>query len=330
MRREAPNITAVVAETDEPPLGLDAVRKLADVRVAATPEALESWLGDTDILLVIDFRTTMLRQAWPRAGRVKWVHAASAGIDALMFPELVTSDVIVTNARGVFDQSIAEYVLGVMLLFTKDLHTTIAHQRERRWQHRESGMLAGRRVVVVGAGGIGRAIARLSKAAGMTATGVARTGRNDDPDFGHLVAVDHLRDVLPEADFVVLAAPLTDETRGLIDADMLRAMAPAAYLVNVGRGPLVREHDLVDALRQGWIAGAALDVFEREPLPSDHPLWGMPQVLVSPHMSGDFHGWREALLRQFVDNLRRWLAGEALHNVVDKARGYAAPGGRVT
>ena len=187
-------------------------------------------------------------------------------------------------------------------------------------------MLAGRRVVIVGAGGIGRAIARLSRAVGTTVTGVARTAREGDPDFGWIVAVDHLLAVLPNADFVVLAAPLTAATRGLIDAHALRAMAPGAYLINVGRGPLVREDDLIEAVRQGWIAGAALDVFEQEPLPADHPLWRMPRVLGSPHMSGDFVGWRQALMRQFVDNLRRWLAGEPLHNVIDKGRGYAATG----
>jgi phosphoglycerate dehydrogenase-like enzyme len=316
-------ITAIVAEADGPPPGLEMVGELAELRVAATRDQMESSLPDSDVVLVVDFRTGLLRAAWSRAQRVRWVHAASAGVDVVMFPELIDSDVIVTNARGVFDRSIAEFVLGVMLIFTKDLHTTLANQREHRWNHRESGMLAARHAVIVGAGGIGRATARLVRAVGTTVTGVARTARTGDPDFGRIIAVDQLREVLPDADFVVLAAPLTDETRGLVDARALRSMAPHAYLINVGRGPLVCEPDLVEALRHGWIAGAALDVFEQEPLPAGHPLWRMRQVIVSPHMSGDFFGWREALMRQFTDNLRRWLAGEPLHNVVDKRRGYA-------
>jgi phosphoglycerate dehydrogenase-like enzyme len=297
------------------------VEALADVRYATSDDLVEVLPG-ADVLLVWDFRSNALASAWPGASSLRWVHAASAGVNHVLTPEVANSDVIVTNSRGVFDEPMAEYVLGLVLALAKDLPTTLTHQRERRWQHRETERLSDRHVLVAGLGPIGRAIGRKLSAVGMTVTGLGRVARTDDPDLGKVVAMSSLSEVLPEVDYVVLAAPLTDETRGMIDAKALAAMKPTARLVNVGRGPLVVQEDLVEALSSGRIGGAALDVFVDEPLPTSSPLWGLPNVIVSPHMSGDVVGWRSELVALFEDNLSRYLDGRPLRNVVDKTRGY--------
>src|SRR5690606_38206097 len=163
-----------------------------------------------------------------------------------------------------------------------------------------------RQAVVVGVGPIGRAIARLLRGAGLTVRGVGRSARSGDEDFGHVHGSDELLTVLGEADYVIVAAPLTPSTQGMFDAEAFAAMRPTARFVNVGRGEIVVQQALVDALSAGELAGAALDVFEEEPLPEDSPLWSMPNVVVSPHMSGDAHGWLDVLAQLFVDNFKRW------------------------
>jgi phosphoglycerate dehydrogenase-like enzyme len=297
------------------------VEAVADVRYV-TENGLVDALPGADVLLVWDFRASALRRAWPVADRLRWVHAASAGVNHVLTPEAVASDVVITNSRGVFDEPMAEYVLAMTLALAKDLPTTLDRQRERRWHHRETERIGGKRALVAGTGPIGRAIGRKLAAAGMTVTGLGRTPRADDADLGEVLPMSSLSDVLPDMDWVVLAAPLTDETRGMIDAKALAAMKPTARLVNVGRGPLVVQEDLVAALHAGALAGAALDVFVDEPLPVSSPLWEMPNVIVSPHMSGDVVGWRSELVALFHDNLTRYLDGKPLRNVVDKARGY--------
>lgn len=279
-------------------------------------------LDGAHVLFAFDFLSNALPHAWHAAGSLEWIHVASAGVDALMFPELRDSDVTVTNSRGVFDGAIAEYVLAQILSFVKDLPESLRLQRNRVWKHRESERITGRSVLVVGSGPIGRAIARLLTAVGMTVRGSGRRAREDDPDFGTVTATEDLPRAVAEADFVVAAAPLTEATRHLFDARIFAAMPPHARFVNVGRGELVHTADLVEALRSGTIAGAALDVFETEPLSDDHPLWEMPNVVITPHNSGDFIGWRDTLVDLFVDNFHRRLAGEPLRNVVDKQLGY--------
>ncbi|PWV47923.1 D-2-hydroxyacid dehydrogenase [Nocardiopsis sp. L17-MgMaSL7] len=300
--------------------------------VYATADELSATLPGADVLLVWDLFTEALADSWSKADSLKWVHAATTGVDNLMFPGLVESDVLVTNSRGVFDEHIAEYVLGLVISFAKDFPGTWDLQRERQWRHRETERVAGRRVLVVGTGPIGRAIARKLTAVGMDVRGSGSHARDGDPDFGSVAESSlagpgadggrTLLDELPEADYVVVAAPLTESTRGLVDREFLDLMKPTARLVNIARGPIVVQSDLVAALDRGAIAGAALDVFEREPLKAINPLWGLPGSVVSPHMSGDVVGWREDLLELFLDNLARYLDGRGPRNVVDKSRGY--------
>ncbi|WP_077528923.1 D-2-hydroxyacid dehydrogenase [Vreelandella utahensis] len=317
-----PVITVLTAPDEERPPGLDPLFERAEVRFAWDADTLRQTLPGTRIMMVTDFRTDALREAWPSADSLEWIHATSAGVDALMFPELVNSGVAVTNAQGIFDRSIAEYVLCTILMFAKDFPHSIRLQMAHQWQHRDTERAQGARVLVVGAGSIGRQIGRLVSAVGLEAHGVARRARSDDPDFEAVHDNAAIPEQLGLADYVVIAAPLTPATEKLFDAKAFQAMKPTARLINIGRGPIVDTDALVDALQRGEIAGAGLDVFEEEPLPSDHPLWAMENVTMTAHMAGDFIGWKKALTEQFFDNLDNWLAGREFFNVVDKARGY--------
>ncbi|UED86175.1 D-2-hydroxyacid dehydrogenase [Streptomyces profundus] len=301
---------------------LDRIADRADV-LHSDADTLAKHLPDADVLLVWDFTSDAVRHAWPGGGpRPRWVHTASAGVDRLLFPELTKSDAVITNARGVFDRPIAEYVAGLVLAFAKDFHGSWEAQREHRWQHRETAKVHGSRALVVGSGPIGRRIGAMLQALGVVVELVGRRARLRDPAFGRVHAADSLPELLPEADWVVCAAPLTSATTGLFDADTFALMRPTARLINVGRGAHVVEDDLAEALRSGRLAGAALDVFGEEPLPAGSPLWEVPGLVVSPHMSGDTFGWRDDLAEQFLDNFDRWLAGRPLFNVVDKKLGY--------
>ncbi|WBO66121.1 D-2-hydroxyacid dehydrogenase [Streptomyces camelliae] len=307
--------TLLVLDAEPPPrLG----RLTGRARIVRTDAArLAERLPAADVLLVWDFTSHAVREAWPGDGpRPRWVHTASAGVDHLMCPELAASDTVVTNARGIFDAAIAEYVAALVLAVAKDLPRTLEHQRQRAWRHRESRRVAGTRACVVGSGPIGRAIVRTLRALGVTTALVgreARTGVHGPADLDRL---------LSRADWVIAAAPLTEQTYRMFDSHRFDVMQPSAFFVNVGRGQLVDEDALAHALTRRWIAGAALDVFTTEPLPEDSPLWNLPGLIVSPHMSGDTVGWRDELGEQFVELYERWAAGRPLVNVVDKKRGY--------
>ncbi len=316
---ETPVLT--VLHGDSRPPGMQGIEDAAVVRYTRE-DGLAEALSGADALFVYDFLSKAVPGAWHAADRLRWVHIASAGVDPVLFPGLMDSDVVLTNSRGVFDRPIAEYVLGVLLAFAKDFARSAELQSRKRWLHRESERLNGKRALVVGTGPIGRAIAELLRAVGLHVSGIGRRARAQDPDFGTVHSAGELLKHLPEADFVIAVAPLTEHTKGMFDSSAFAAMRPTARLVNVGRGELVVTSDLVRALRDGVIAGAALDVFETEPLPQDSPLWTMENVLISPHMSGDFVGWRDALVEVFADNFRRWRVDRDLRNVVDKQLGY--------
>ncbi|MDT0435923.1 MULTISPECIES: D-2-hydroxyacid dehydrogenase [Streptomyces] len=279
--------------------------------------SLADRLPHADVLLVWDFASRAVRSAWPGGGRrPRWVHTASAGVDHLLCPELAASDTVVTNARGIFDQPIAEYVAALVLAMAKDLPRSLDLQRERTWRHRASQRVAGTRACVVGSGPIGRAVARTLRALDVRTAVVGRTAHTG------IHGPEELDRLVSRADWVIAAAPLTEVTRSMFDARRFAMMQPSARFVNVGRGALVVEEALAEALTKRWIAGAAVDTFETEPLGRDSPLWELPGLIVSPHMSGDVVGWRDELSTQFVELYERWAAGRALVNVVDKQRGY--------
>lgn len=320
---ERPVLTVLCAGDARPP-HMDPVEQRMHVRytdASGLPDAIEG----AQVLFLWDFFSTSVRDVWERAGALKWIHVAAAGVDKLLFDELVRSPVVVTNARGIFDRPMAEFVLMSILAHAKDAHRSDDLQRARQWQHRETAVIAGSTALVVGTGAIGRETARLLRAVGVQVRGAGRSARDGDPDFDTVHASSDLASHVGWADYVIVVAPLTEQTRGLINMEVLQAMKPTSYLVNVGRGPCVVEDDLLAALHSGRIAGAALDVFETEPLPAEHPLWNAPGVTVSPHISGDAAGWLDSLARQFADNAQRFLDGRPLANVVDKRLGFVAP-----
>jgi len=312
-----------VEKVDEVP-GLDALSDQARFRFATTVDELRGALPGAEVLLGWNFRADNLRAAWGSARDLRWIHWGGAGVDAAMFPELVSSAVELTNARGVFDQPMAEWTLGVILCFAKQFPQTLEYQAKAEWNYRLSETINGKRALVVGVGSIGRAVGRLLQAAGMRVDAIGRSARDGAPDFGQIHAIGDLHAQLPEADYVILVTPLTADTRNLFGAAEFAAMGSHARFINIGRGALVVEDDLLRALQDGQIAGAALDVFVEEPLPADSPFWHAPNCIVSPHISGDYVGFEAAIARQFIDNWNRYLAGEPLANIVDKQLGFAA------
>jgi phosphoglycerate dehydrogenase-like enzyme len=307
-------LSLLVLGEDPPPSVTrpDPRTKIAIADVSHLTEQLRA----ADVVFVWDFSSDALRDAWPDDNHPSWVHTASAGVDRMLFPGLVQAATLLTNSRGVFEEPLAEYTLGLVLSMAKDFRGTWELQRQRRWQHRATMRVRGSRAVVVGAGPIGAAIAGTLRAVGVDTALVGRTAKEG------VHGGTELYGLLPDADWVICAAPLTESTRGMFDARAFALMSPGARFINIARGPLVVEEDLRDALLEHRLAGAALDVFAHEPLAPDHLLWDTPGLLVSPHMSADTFGWRDDLADLFLDNLRRWRAGQPLRNVVDKHLGY--------
>jgi phosphoglycerate dehydrogenase-like enzyme len=320
-----PVVLAVAAGDNPPDLsGLDCT----EVRLA-DPDQISRAIVGADALLVWDFTAKGVEAALRKADRLKWIHVSSAGVDHVLGPTVRSAPIVLTNARGVLDAAIAEYVLGLILVFAKDFLTTFGNQRRRVWQHRPTGRLTGARVLVVGPGSIGTAIGSLLTAVGMRVDAVGRTARGPEGPFGEIFPQSLLGDVVGSYDYLVLAAPLTSDTRGMVDATVLNAMDPGARIINVSRGQLVVERDLEVALERRDIAGAALDVVTSEPLTKESPLWAAPNTFISPHMAGDFFDWRNSLLEVFLDNFGRFQQGRPLMNLVDKSVGFAQVGSGV-
>lgn len=252
---------------------------------------------------------------------LKWIHQAGAGVDAVLTPSIVASDVVMTNSAGVFDDPIAEFVLGQILIMVKRFDVGFRQQAERAWRHYMNGRIAGKSVLVVGAGSIGRSIHRVLTSVGMDVSMMGRSARSD----GTLGVIHGPEDLLVLAsghDVLVIATPLTPETTGMIDGSVLDAMPATSYLVNIGRGKIVDTNALVHALNTGSISGAALDVVDPEPLPENHPLWEAPGVVLTPHNAGDYPEHRQSLVDVFIDNVERYRRGDQLLNLIDKIAGY--------
>jgi phosphoglycerate dehydrogenase-like enzyme len=304
--------------------GLAAVIDETELRLSSSQEELEAALPGAEALFDWSFRAAAVRAAFPKADRLRWIHWCGAGVDSLMFPELVRSDVVLTNTRGVFDRAMAEYALGLIIAMAKRMPESYRLQSKRVWDHRLGELIEGKQALVVGAGSIGRQIARLLRAFGLAVAGVGRRARSRDPDFGVVHAASGLRTALEDADFVVCVVPSTPATRRMFGAAEFAAMKPTARFINLARGTVVDEAALAEACRSRRIAGAALDVFETEPLPAESELWAMDNVIVSPHMSGDFVGHNLRMAQAFIENLQRYRSGEPLANVVDKSLGFVA------
>ncbi len=311
-----------------PPQHVEALRNdFPSVRfsVPRDQDEADGLLPEADVV----FGWAVNRSNFARASRLRWIQVTAAGVGSLLFPELVQSPVIVTNGRTLHANAMAEHALGVMLAFVRRLHLARDAQGQRRWIQDELwsgihsfGELAGTTLGLVGLGSVGTAIAVRARALGVRVLAVRRHPA-DDPDPAEAQwGLEGLPKLIEQSDWLVLAAPLTQETRGMIGASLFERMRPSAVLINLGRGPLVDESALIQALSKGKIAGAALDVFEHEPLPADSPLWRMPQVIIAPHVSGTGPRYWERAIDLFRRNLDRFIKGEPLMNVVDKRAGY--------
>ena len=285
------------------------------LHVASTPDEAAARIGEAEILYAWKFPPDL----YAKAGRLRWLQAMGAGVDWALVPTL-PPHVVVTRTPGIFGPWIVEYVLGWCLWVTQRMAAYRDAQERHAWiQDVLPDRLLGKTMAVVGLGDIGRLLARHARVLGMRVIGVSRSGRAV-PGVARVHPVRSLRRALAEADFVVLVLPLTEATRGLVGAAQLGAMRPTAWLLNVSRGAVVDEAALVQALAAGRIGGAILDVFAREPLPPEHPLWGLDNVVITPHVSGP--STPEEIAPVFDDNLARYLAGRRLRHVVDRRRGY--------
>ena len=322
-----PVVVVMGTTADEPPPGIDAIAGEVELRYAPDRETLEAQVGDAEILYTWWGEPADLEAVWSLTDRLRWVAASNVGVDRMLFPSFVESDVVMTNARGAADGPIAETVIGFLVAMAKGFRRMFDDQREHVWGERGMQRLEGARLLVVGPGPIGRTVGRAARdGLGMRVEAIGRSRRAGDAVFERIRGIEDLHAALADADYIADALPLTPATRHTFDAAAFAAMKPTARFVNVGRGATVDEAALVEALRTGTIAGAALDVFEEEPLPEDSPLWDMEQVIVCPHISGDVEGWELDFANVFYDNVHRWLRGEPLRNVVDKRLGFPTDG----
>jgi phosphoglycerate dehydrogenase-like enzyme len=262
-------------------------------------------------------------EEFARAERLKFIQHSAQGVESFFFPELVTSGVQLANAKGIWTVPVAEHVLALILGLFRKLPQAVEKQRLAQWglDNGNPRVLRGATVGCLGTGSIGRRVAELCRAFGALPIGCSRTGR-DHPLFEAVYGVDKLRGFLGSCDVVVNSLPVTPDTIKLVNAQALAWMRPDALFINVGRGGTVDEAALIETLQAGRLGGAGLDVFEEEPLPPDSPLWGLPNVLITPHIAGNREGWQEAVFELLRENLRRYFAGEPLLNLVDKEAGY--------
>lgn len=306
--------------------GLEALSRLPDgVRVFRGSSLAEfAAVPPPDAILVCSGGRALLEPLWPRARAARWLHSRWAGVESLLFPELVTSPAVLTNGRGAFSAALAEFAMAAVLFFAKDLRRMRRSQAAGRWEPFDSEWVRGKLLGVVGYGDIGRATASRARAFGMQVVGLRRRPERSDGDplADAVWPLSRRVELAARADYLLVATPLTPETRGLVGAVELGAMKPSALLINVGRGPCVEEAPLVAALQAGRIRGAALDVFAEEPLPPGHPFYALDNVLLSAHCADHVPGWLEDAMRLFLDNLERFRSGAPLLNVVDKRAGY--------
>jgi phosphoglycerate dehydrogenase-like enzyme len=288
-----------------------------------TAEFIRQEIPDTDILLPNWWGISPDQMAL--AKKLRWISVPYAGVNRLLDnPALANSDVMITNGAGLMAPSVAEQTLAYILMISRRLVEQFRAQQEKRWERNLPPVreLAGQTVGIIGYGNIGREIAVRVKACGMRVIGTRTSTDRPAPELDLLLPDSALDRLLAEADYVVVAAPLTPATTGLISREQLAKMKRDAWLINIARGALVREDDLIAALQDGTIAGAALDVFEQEPLPESSPLWTLPNVIITPHTAGSFDKFTRRGIEFFCQNLTRFINGEPLKNVVDKQRGY--------
>lgn len=320
------NTVVVLANPTEPQLAmLEQLPAETGIVVGNSAEAFARAAPDANVIFNWSLSGGLLREVFVMCPHVQWVHSRAAGLDNMLFPELIESPVPLTNGTGVFSQSLGEFVLGAILYFAKDFRRMIRNQIAGVWEQFDIQEVAGQTVGIVGYGDIGRAVATRVCPLGMQVLAVKRHGPplyNPDPLVARIYSPKDRLEMISRCDYIVVSAPLTAETRGMIGEDEFAAMKPEAVVINVGRGPTINEAAMVRALTEMRIKGAALDVFDTEPLPDGHPFYKLENVLLSPHSADHTSDWMEQAMQFFIQQFERFRKGETLLNIVDKKLGY--------
>ena len=303
---------------------LSQIQGLAEISIAGSLEEARQPASVAEAILLWEAPDCLLEETLPLCPSLRWIHSKSAGIEGILTPRLASSDVVLTNARGVYARSLAEFAISGMLFFAKDLPRMNRNKADKRWEQYDVEELSGRTLAIFGYGAIGKECARLAKAFGMKIVAARRNPQKSDGE-GDLDAVYSFEErgkIIPDADYLLVTSALTPETRGALGRKELAALRKNAVVVNLGRGPVIDEAALIEVLREGKIRGAVLDVFDTEPLPNSHPLWTIPNVLLSPHSADHTATWKAESMEMFLKNFQRYRAGEPLLNVCDKKLGY--------
>jgi phosphoglycerate dehydrogenase-like enzyme len=323
----ATDTVLVLASPAEPQLAL--LRQLpqeTDVAVGNSVDAFRSASRNATIILNWSGSGALLREAFQMCPNLQWVHTRAAGLDSVLFRELIESPVPLTNGTGVFSPSLAEFVLAAILYFAKDFRRMIRNQYAGVWEAFEVLPVSGSTVGIIGYGDIGRAVAKRTRAMGMRVLAIKRHSpplfKLDDPLVDQIYSPDRRIEMLSRCDYVVVSAPLTSETRSMIGKPEFAAMKTTAVIINVGRGPIIDEAAMINALFERRIKGAALDVFDQEPLPDRHPFYTLENVLLSPHCADHTPDWLDQAMQFFLTQFERFRKGEPLVNLVNKKQGY--------
>jgi len=316
----------VLANPGEPQLAM-LRQQLTEVRIIVgnSAEAFEREAANAKVLFNWSGPLELFKTVFVMCPHLLWVHSRSVGLERTLFPELKESPVPLTNGVGVFSASLGEFAVGAILYFAKDFRRMIRNQMAGVWEAFDVSWVSGRTVGIIGYGNIGRAIAERAKALGMTVLAVRRhaaSSQTADPLVAQTYTPERRLEMISHCDYVVVAAPLTSETRGMIGEAEFAAMKPRAVVINVGRGPVINEEAIVNALSRGRIKGAALDVFDREPLPAGHAFYKLENVLLSPHCADHTPDWLDNAMKFFIEQYQRFQRGEPLLNIVDKKLGY--------
>jgi len=319
------DVIVVLADSDEAQIRMLRT-KLVGTKIVAgnTSEAFAQVAADATVLCNWSGPLALFQKVFVMCPKLRWVHSRSVGLERTLFTELTESSVPLTNGSGVFSPSLGEFTLGAILYFAKDFRRMICAQKAEKWDAFDVTMAAGKTVGILGYGDIGRAIATRVRPLGMKVFGLKRHVAKGvmDPLVDGFFKPEQKIEMISQCDYVVVAAPLTPETRGMVGEKEIATMKREAVVINVGRGPIIDETALVRALSEGRIKGAALDVFDEEPLPAGHPFYKLENVLLSPHCADHTPEWLDEAMIFFIEQFERYRRGETLLNVVDKKLGY--------
>ena len=324
MLMKTPSVLVLSDPEDAQLSMLDELRDKAAVVIGNSPRAFEKHAGGAEVIFNWSGTLELIREVFLMSPQVRWVHSRAAGLEQTLFPELIASDVTMTNGSGVFSPSLGEFALAAILYFAKDFRRMVRNQMRGVWQPFDVLPVSGQTVGIVGYGDIGRAVAARIRPLGMKVLAVKRHVSKETSDLlpEHIYTPDQRIEMMSRCDYVVVSAPLNSETRGLIGAAELAAMKAGAVIINLGRGPVIDERALIKALSDRSIKGAALDVFDEEPLPAGHAFYELENVLLSPHCADHTPDWLDNAMRFFIAQFERFRRGERLLNQVDKKLGY--------